>query len=154
MKIRLQSKKSMLEQEEFEVKIIYDQAENYYTINAYNTHGEVVSFATLKPNYSPRQMWLYKISTLENYQHKGYATAVLKVMEYLSIQLRFNCIEGKYFPENEHAKTFYDKHGYTVYKDGYESYVTKVLDYEEIKQNIEPNILNYQIERTRDEGRC
>ena len=110
MKIKLQSKKSLLEQEDFEVKIVYNQAENFYTINAYNTKGEVVCRATFKTSYSPRQIWLYKIATAENYQHKGYATAVIKAMEYFAFKSRFDQIEGKYYPENEHAKSFYDKH--------------------------------------------
>ena len=153
MKIKLQSKKSLLEQEDFEVKIVYNQAENFYTINAYNTKGEVVCHATFKTSYSPRQIWLYKIATAENYQHKGYATAVIKAMEYFAFKSRFDQIEGKYYPENEHAKSFYDKHGYIIYKDGYESYVSKALDFEDIKDNIEPNISDYELETQQDQGR-
>ena len=146
MKIKIPSKKSMLEKEEFEVKIFYDELNKFYTINAYSPRGEVACYATIKPQYSPRQMWLNKIETKQGFQHKGYATAVLKVVEYLTHNLRYNWIEGKYYPENEHAKPFYDKHGYTIYKDDYETFVTKTLDYDEIKQDIEPNITGYRIE--------
>lgn len=146
MKIKIPSKNSLLEQEEFEVKVLYDKADDFYTINALNTKGEVVCTATAKPQRSLSQMWLYKISTVEGYQHKGYATAVIKTLEYLTSYIRYSWIEGKFYPDNQYAKPFYDKHGYTIYKDDYETFVTKTIDYDDIKQNIEPNISDFKIE--------
>ena len=149
MKIKIQSKKSLLEKEEIEVKIFYDELDKYYTINAYSLRGDIACSATIKPRVSPRQMWLNKIETKQGHQHKGYANAVINVIEYLTYNLRYNWIEGKYYPENEYAKPFYDKHGYTIYKDDYETYVTKTLDYDEIKE-IEQNITGYRIEPQQD----
>lgn len=146
MKIKIQSKKSLLEKEEFNVGILHEQLDDFYTINAYNSKGEVVCTATAKPQRLLSQMWLYKISTKEGYQHKGYATAVLKTLEYLTQYLRYRWIEGKFYPDNEFAKPFYDKHGYTIYKDGYETFVIKTLDYDEIKEDVEPYITDFKIE--------
>ncbi len=145
MKISIPSKKSFIQRTEFNLKVFYYTADNYYEIKAYNNKNEEVARVNFKTNYDPREIWLNKISTDEKYQNKGYATALIKALEYVAYKLRFDQIEGKYYPENSYAKPFYDKYEYIIYKDGYETYITKSLDPDDIKQTIEPYITDYEI---------
>jgi len=154
MKIKIPSKRNMLEKEEFNLRVFFDEYNKYYKVCAYNSKKEEVARATFKlSTYPTRHVWLYKISTDELYQHKGYSSAIMYAMEYIAIQNRFDHIEAKYFPENEYAKAFYDKHDYVIFKDGYETYLSKSLDHDFIKQQIESNIQGFQIENMPEKER-
>ena len=145
MKISIPSKKSFIQRDEFNLQVIYYASDNYYEIKAFNGLKQEVARITFKTNNKNRHIWLNKISTDEKYQHKGYGTALIYAFEYVAKVLKFDQIEGKYYPENQYAKPFYDKHEYAIYKDGYETFITKSLDYEEIKQKIEPFISGFGI---------
>ena len=66
------------------------------------------------------------------------------MLEYFALQNRAQVVEGKFYPENEFAKPFYNKYGYSIDKEDYETYIYKTLDYKRIKENIEPNITKYE----------
>lgn len=145
MKISIPSKISFIRRDNFNLKVFYCVNDDYYEIKAYNGINQEVARLTFKASKKDRYIWLYKISTDEKYQHKGYGTALIYALEYVAKKLRFDQIEGKFYPENEFAKPFYDKHDYAIYKDGYETFITKSLDYEEIKQQIEPYVTEFEI---------
>jgi hypothetical protein len=45
---------------------------------------------------------------------------------------RVNYIDGRFYPNGDggiFAREFYEEHGYTIYRDGYEQYITKDLTY-------------------------
>lgn len=145
MKISIPSKISFIRRDIFNLKVFYNVNDDYYEIKAYNGINQEVARLTFKANKQHRYIWLNKISTDEKYQHKGYGTALIYALEYMAKKLRFDQIEGKFYPENEFAKLFYDKHDYAIYKDGYETFITKSLDYEEIKQQIETYVTEFEI---------
>lgn len=130
---------------EFEAKILYNSDDDIYRIEVLNG-SKVMGYATfkLKRQRFLDSIWLYKIETNKEYAHKGVGSAVINLLEYFAYQNRAHTVEGKYFPKNEFAKPFYDKFGYSIEKEGYETYIYKTLDFKTIKQNIEPNIIGYE----------
>ena len=126
----------------FDVKIKNFVNDNYYAIEVV-LNKKVAGTATFKKNGN--KIWLYKIKTNEEFQHQGIGGAVIDTLELFAMKNNCHYIEGKFFPENEHAKQFYENRGYDIYKDNYETYIYKMLDFEKIKQEIEPSIKNYSV---------
>lgn len=130
---------------EFEAKILYNEYDNTYLIKILDG-SNVMGYASFKVKRRQYQdsIWLYKIETNPNYAHMGVGTATICLLEYFALNKRVQVIEGKYFPKNEFAKPFYEKYGYSIEKDGYETFIFKYLDYKKIKENIEPKIIQYE----------
>lgn len=130
---------------EFDSKILYNGDDDIYRIEVLDG-SDVMGYATfkLKRQRYFDSVWLYKIETNKEYAHKGVGSAVINLLEYFAYQNRAHTVEGKFFPENEYAKPFYDKFGYSIEKEGYETYIYKTLDFKTIKQTIEPNITGYE----------
>lgn len=130
---------------EFEAKILYNQEQNSYRIEILD-NSNIMGYATfkLKRNKYQDSIWLYKIETYPKYAHTGVGTATINLLEYFALQNRVQVVEGKFYPENEFAKPFYNKYGYSIDREDYETYIYKTLDYKRIKENIEPNITKYE----------
>lgn len=128
----------------YKLKAFYFSQDNYYEIRAYDEHMNVVAYVNFKISKN-RDVWLNYIETKDSYQHQGYATVLIRAMEFLLIKLRANYIEGNYFPKNKNAKKFYEKNGYKICKEGYDTLLSKYLDYEKVKKEIEPFISNFEI---------
>ena len=84
-------------------------------------------YAKTYQTYS-RQIFLSNIEVVPEFRYAGIGQFLLNILEQDALISRFDSIEGKYFPSNEYARTFYDKNGYEIYKDGYETYVCKQID--------------------------
>ena len=119
----------------------------FYDIRCYDESENEMGFVTFKLNKNEGKIWLYKIETHDDFLHRGVATALINTMEYVAMKNSINCIEGKYYPENDFAKPFYEKYGYylpnqTKSWDNYDDTWTmsKYLDFKKIRENIEPNI--------------
>lgn len=72
--------------------------------------------------------WLYKVAVSKKFRGHGVGGSLLKIMENDCELARVWSIEGKYYPEgasNEEVSSFYKKHGFEIYKDGYETLVGK-----------------------------
>ena len=72
--------------------------------------------------------WLYKVTVSEKFRGHGVGGSLLKIMEDDCALARVWSIEGKYYPEgasNEEVSSFYKKHGFEIYKEGYETLVGK-----------------------------
>lgn len=66
----------------------------------------------------------------ENYSHMGIGTMLLKHMEKFAMKNYCYNIDGRFYPFGElgkHARAFYIKNDYQIYKDGYETYIGKTL---------------------------
>lgn len=116
-----------------------------FTISCINVEGEEMGYATclLKED----SLWLYKIETYEKFAHQGVGSALLDIVEFLAMQNRRKTVDGKYYPLNEFAKPFYEKHGYFIpnQKGGWDDYdetwhMFKDLDFKKIKSEISRNI--------------
>lgn len=130
---------------EFDSKILFNTEENSYRIEILD-NSNVMGYATfrIKRNRYQDSIWLYKIETYPKYAHTGVGTATINLLEYFALQNRAQVVEGKFYPENEFAKPFYNKFGYSIDREDYETYIYKTLDYTKIKENIEPNITKYE----------
>ena len=130
---------------EFDSKILFNTEENSYRIEILD-NSNVMGYATfrIKRNRYQDSIWLYKIETYPKYAHTGVGTATINLLEYFALQNKAQVVEGKFYPENEFAKPFYNKFGYSIDREDYETYIYKALDYKKIKENIEPNITKYE----------
>ena len=89
---------------------------------------EVVGYLTYKIDYKTRSSWLYKVAVPSEYRTCGIGSDLMAIYENECCLNRLNYIEGKFYPEGEDGdkvRTFYENRGYSVYKDGYETYVGK-----------------------------
>ena len=59
-----------------------------------------------------KSLFLYGISTLKEYRHKGYGNYILNETEKILKNLSYEEIELTVAPENDIAINFYKKHGY------------------------------------------
>lgn len=84
-----------------------------------------------------KQAWLYKIEVSSKFRKNGIGSALIKIMEDDCACHHVWSIEGKYYPENatnEEVSSFYQKHGFSIYKDDYETLVGK---FSLSRQNLE-----------------
>lgn len=72
--------------------------------------------------------WLYKVEVAKEFREQGIGSTLLNIFEDECAKARVDYIEGKYFPEGESGdkvKSFYTSHGYSIYKEDYETFVGK-----------------------------
>jgi len=126
--------------------VSFDNFKNYYTVKTLSLKQVLLGQMTFKIDQEScvRKIWLYKIETFGENQHNGIGSKMLNFLERFAIQKRIFYIEGKYFPENEFAKDFYEHRGYTIEKDGYDWFVCKNLNRQE-KLNETPRTLQQQV---------
>lgn len=129
----------------FDCKIDYYENDDFYKIEVLNENKDVMGYATFKIKNSSfsKSIWLYKIETYNRYTHKGVGTAVNNILEYFAYKNKVLFIEGKFYPENKFAKPFYEKYGYKIEKDYYDTLVYKTLNYQWIEKEIAPKIKEY-----------
>jgi GNAT superfamily N-acetyltransferase len=81
-------------------------------------------------NYSvdKGKAWLYIVRVAEPFRKYGIGGNLIRLMENDCALRRVREIEGKYFPQGEEdsvVRKFYAKHGYSIYDEGYEHFVSK-----------------------------
>lgn len=124
---------------------ILDEDGVYFTITCFDENGKEMGHATCILNED--SLWLNKIETYKEYAHQGIGSAIIDIVEYLAMQKRKPMVDGKYYPLNEYAKPFYEKHGWFIpnQKGGWDNYdetwhMFKDLDFKKIKSEISRNI--------------
>ncbi len=119
-----------------DIEQTYNEETKYNDIKLIDSNNkETIGYVNFKFNYSPiRSAWLNKIEVTPKYQSMGFGKVLLKLFERYCMESRIFYIEGKFFPENDHAKPFYLKNGYKIEKEYYETLITKTLN---IKQKID-----------------
>lgn len=117
---------------------VYVEDERFYRAFARNECDEIMGYIIFKAH--EKYSWLYKIETYDEFQNRGVGKALLTTMEYILLSTT-NCynVEGKFYPTNSRALPFYNNNGYTIYKDGYEHYVSKYLSKKDLP-NVTANI--------------
>jgi len=108
------------------VKHEFNEENNYHTLTAISEKNSPMAVLTFKVDRN-KNIWLYKIKVKDEYQRMGASTALIYAMENFAIKNKIRFIEGKFYPENAYAKPFYEKLGYQIYKEDYETYVGKSL---------------------------
>ena len=75
-------------------------------------NNEIACIVEYMQVFNKRSLFLYGISTLKKYRHKGYANYILKETEKILRDLSYEEIELTVAPENEIAINLYKKYGY------------------------------------------
>ena len=123
----------------------FEVHDSYYEIIAYNKGKKKVGYVTMTLTFgeNTRNIWLMRIFVEESERFKGIGQKLLDALEYFAKSHLIDNIEGKYYPDNEYAKVFYEKNGYEIWKDGYETYVTKSFYFtkKNQKQNFDKEML-------------
>lgn len=76
---------------------------------------------------SKRNAWLYKVEVREDYREQGIGSNLMDIFEDECAARHVNSIEGKFYPEidGNKVRTFYERKGYSIYKEDYETFVGK-----------------------------
>ena len=127
------------------IQIVNTDNLNNYRISAITDNGDEMGFATFSIKKKERSVWLNKIKTNPNYQDTGVAKAIIDILEYFTFEKRLCLIEGKFKPENEFARPFYEKNGYEIYKEYYETFVSKYIGHDSISDDTRARIIGFEI---------
>lgn len=135
----------------FDLQIIKNK--ECYTIKCLTKDDDEMGFVTF--TIYNNILWIYKLQTNPKFYHKGVASAIIDITEFLAIKHNAKRIEGKFFPTNEFARPFYEKNGYFVPNkvkswDNYDPcwIMYKTLDPVEITKKVSPNIKAYKNQQT------
>ena len=101
--------------------------DNYNEIKAYDIKKREIGHLTMfvTKEIFPRSIWLMHIFVNEDARYCGVGQKMLDALEYFARKCCVEVVEGKFYPDNAYAKDFYEKNGYEIWKDGYETYVSK-----------------------------
>lgn len=108
---------------EFDIKVAYYSSNDYYKIEVIE-NGVQKGYLTF--SIKRGQAWIYKIATKPEFSRQGVGKALIDTFEFILSGKRISSVEGKFYPDNEYAKPFYEKNGYQIYKDDYETYVGNI----------------------------
>jgi len=97
-------------------------------------------------NRPAKHIFLDSIQTQEHYQNKGYATAILKTLEYFAYINKFDEIDSVLNNSSQQAKAFFESNGYVTYRNGFKTNLSKTIDYQEVITDIAPNIIGFYVE--------
>lgn len=106
-----------LEQEAFEGKgnvdlWIIKALIRYGLVFVVKIDGKIVSIVEYMQEFNKKSVFLYGISTLKKYRHRGCANFLLNETEKYLKDLGFEEIELTVDPKNDIAREMYKKHGY------------------------------------------
>ena len=128
----------------YDLHLEYFDDDDFFCLSLFNDEYEELGYLTFKAKSKPyRHIYINKIKNKSSQQRKGIGSALIQALEFIAYVKNIPQIEGKFYPENEYAKPFYEKHGYKIQKEYYEVEILKQLDFEKIKAEIEPKISNF-----------
>ena len=108
--------------------IVTDDINGYHFVSANLNNAEV---ATASFKLKKRACYINRIELKsEQLSHCGICSKILSLIENIALSNGCYEVNGKFYPFGslgEHAKAFYIKNGYEIYKDGYETYIFKQL---------------------------
>ncbi len=70
----------------------------------------------------------------------GVGSVMLNCFEDYAYKKRAHYVDGRFYPDGEgaeYSKDFYEKHGYEIYRDGYEQYISKRLTQDKLQSTID-----------------
>ena len=132
----LNSKFKSCNNSNFCFELLYDRHKDYYTLNCLNADGEKMGYLTFKMN-AGQKAWIYYVYTNEKFYHQGVGRALLQTFEKIAFENGIRFVEGKFYPENQYARPLYNKTGYKIERDGYETLIYKTLEDEKFIESLE-----------------
>ena len=126
----------------YSIKFNYDKPNKFFRISCYGDDNEnELGYLTFK--VSGRYNDCIFAYQLENTSEvgRGVGSALIDGLEYFALQNRINKFEAKFFPTDDRAKSFYEKRGYEIFKDGYETMLFKCYYDDEIEEDVLPKII-------------
>ena len=118
---------------------------DFYEMKCFSNENIEMGFITFK--IYKNVLWIFKLATHQAFAHQGVGSALIDITEYFAITKNANRIEGKFVPDNEFARPFYEKNGYYVpnktksWDDYDENWILyKDLNAKKINAKISPNI--------------
>lgn len=104
---------------------------NYKSFTAFNNKNQEIGSITFV--FSGKTCWISRIEVTDiNYSRIGLGSILLNLTEKFAIKNGKRNMDGTFRPFGElgwFAKSFYEKNGYQIYKDGYETYISKYLNF-------------------------
>ncbi len=106
------------------------------TIKAYDDRDmHQIGYLNFKIKGDTAHIWSFKVDDPE-FLRTGVGTIMLNCFEDCASRSRAYHVDGRFYPDGagaEYSKAFYESHGYEIYRDGYEQYISKRLNREEIE---------------------
>lgn len=131
--------------EEKKFNLVIKDKEPFYEIKCLTKENQEMGFITFE--FFSGYVWIYKLETKKSFRNQGVASALIDLMEYISMENHINKVKGNFFPTNKYARPFYENRGYFVpnktksWDDCDETWtISKTLDYRKIKTEIGPYI--------------
>lgn len=92
-------------------------------------NDKIIGFINYRFNFKNRSVWLNKIVVEEKERNQGVGKNLLNLFENDCLNKRISSVEGKYYPEtdNQIVKNFYEKNGYSIEREGYDTCIFKLL---------------------------
>lgn len=113
----------------------------YTIINNVPIKSGFITYSIGKGFWKNRQMNLYKIEVDEKFRGHGLATYALSFLTEVAANFRIDTIDGNYYPSNSDAQIVYDKNGFKIEKEYYDTRIVKNF-YENDVENIVHNTNN------------
>lgn len=145
MQISIPYKNSLVQRTSIDVKVIQFVPSNSYQIQALTSKGELVAFVNFTTNKIPKCICLKEIHIEDKHKNKGYEMALSYVLDYVSMYLKYDQIEGQFALQEKINASFYKQFDYVVYSDNEFIYVSKFLDFEDINKNIKPYMQDFSL---------
>lgn len=117
----------------------FNEVDNYYTIQmltlSNNTIVEAgkISYKTGKGFYFNRQVIFNDLRVSEDFRKNGLATYGLSFLTEIAKNQRIDFIDGKYYPSEYGVEKVYNKNGFTVEKEDYDTRIVKTIENEQIE---------------------
>ena len=102
-----------------------------------------VGYLNFKVKGRSADIWSFKVDDPQ-YLRTGVGNIMLNCFEEYCRDNRVQCIEGRFYPDGEgavYSREFYESHGYSIYRDGYEQYLIKRLEPVETKSPVDYTLI-------------
>ena len=102
------------------------EEDDLITIKAVIDDNKIAGYINYK--FKGRSAWLNSIFVEKEYRCRGLGQTLLEMFEQDCIDHYIKEVEGKYYPHDEEGsvvKKFYEKNGYSIIKDGYNTEIFK-----------------------------
>ena len=150
--MKIEYQKNINEQNKiFNLEFHANEQENLYKIICLSKENEEMGFVSF--SIKENLVWILKLETNPKFARLGVASAIVDIMEYFAVNNGITRIEGKFYPDNQFARPFYEKNGFFVPNatkswDDYDETWTlfKNLDKQQVDDKVSSNIKVFEDE--------